>query len=102
MLTAPYNFVPLADTVVCPSWAGHVQMEMPFPHALCGSFDLVIEAVTPLMVGHEAVSPPEGVNAETAKRNFTLFDQPSLPGTTLKGALRAVIEIASFGKIGLA
>jgi CRISPR-associated protein (TIGR03986 family) len=100
MLTAPYNFVPLNGTVVLRTGDEQVSMELPFPHALCGSFDLVIEAVTPLMVGGATRPSPEGSDDATVKRSFTLFDRPALPGTTLKGALRAVIEIAAFGKIG--
>lgn len=99
MLTAPYNFVPLPDSMVSPEWGRQVQMEVPFEHALSGSFDLVIEAVTPLIVGGKSLTPPKGNNAPADKLNFTLFEQPALPGTTLKGALRAVIEIASFGRI---
>ena len=100
MLTAAYNFVPLSRTVVLPDWASQVSMEVPFTGAVCGDFDLIIEAVTPLVVGGETQRPPDGVDAPAVKHNFALFGQSSLPGTTIKGMLRAVVEIAGFGKIG--
>ncbi|KAA5603776.1 TIGR03986 family CRISPR-associated RAMP protein [Roseospira marina] len=98
-LTAPYNFVPLNDTVVRPDWADKVSMDVPFKDALCGSFDIEITAETPLIVGGRTNAPPEGKDAPSHKERANLFGQDVIPGTSMKGMLRAVVEIATFGRI---
>lgn len=99
-LTAPYNFVPLNETVVSPTWADKVSMDVPFKDALCGSFEIEILAETPLIVGGRTNTPPEGKDAPSHKERASLFGRDVIPGTSLRGMLRAVVEIATFGRIG--
>lgn len=99
-LTAPYNFIPLNHRVVCPEWGDKVSMDVPFRGALCGAFEIEIEAETPLIVGGRTNAPPEGKDAPSHKDRATLFGRDVIPGTSLRGMLRAVVEIATFGRIG--
>lgn len=89
--TAPYNFVPASETVLFPSWADQVSHDVPFRDGLCGHLDLEITTHTPLFIrGHDR----EGSFFQTPDGN------PALPGTSLRGMLRTVVQIASFGKLG--
>lgn len=88
--TAPYNFVPASEKVVFPSWADLVSHDVPFRDGLCGRLDLEITAHTPLFI--------RGEDGEGAF--FSTPDGPALPGTSLRGMLRNVVQIASFGKLG--
>lgn len=89
--TAPYNFVPASETVLFPSWADRVSHDVPFRDGLCGHLDLEITTHTPLFIrGHDR----EGPFFQTPDGN------PALPGTSLRGMLRTVVQIASFGKLG--
>ena len=97
-LTAPYNFVPLNCVVFTPDWADKISMDLPLTGAISGHFDLVLIAVSPLMIG-AGQSKPEGEDKATLKSGFRLDCRPAIPGTSLKGMVRNVLEIASFGKI---
>lgn len=52
-INAPYNFVPLSDTVVTPEWAHQVSHDLPFKDGISGELELTIEALSPIMVGGE-------------------------------------------------
>lgn len=86
--TAPYNFVPLSRRVVRPSWGHHVQHDAPLKGALCGRITVELEAVGPLFVrgaGDQPFKGPDGL--------------PAIPGTSLRGMLRNVVEIATFSAL---
>ena len=88
---APYNFVPLSSRVVFPDYAERVSQDVPFSDGVCGSLDLRLEARTPVFV--------RGGADPTAFHRVPggLF---GIPGTSLKGMLRSVVEVASFAKMG--
>ncbi|MBF0332795.1 MAG: TIGR03986 family CRISPR-associated RAMP protein [Alphaproteobacteria bacterium] len=99
-LLAPYDFVPLDPFVFEPDWAERVSHDVPFADGHSGSLFLHIEALTPLFVGAGQAKPSGDRTGCTEKRAFTIGDRPAIPGTSLKGAIRNVLEIASFGRIG--
>ena len=89
-ISAPYNFVALSDFVVRPDWADQVSHDVPFSDGLSGTLTLRIEAHTPLFIrgstgGDTPFQLPDGKYA--------------IPGTSLRGMLRNVVEIASFGRM---
>ncbi|MBF0332967.1 MAG: hypothetical protein HQL40_04865 [Alphaproteobacteria bacterium] len=101
MIGAPYNFVPLSETVVLPQDADTVSHDKPFSDGLSGRLRLTLTTFTPLLVGgaHDDADDP---SRPTTVRFFRVpGKEPSLaiPGTTVKGAVRNVLEIASFGKM---
>lgn len=83
--TAPYNFTPYApDRIVRPcgeprKWSGEI---------ICR-----LEALTPLLVSGRQLKK-EGV--PTICRFMALEGKPVIPGTSLKGMLRSLMEILSF------
>lgn len=97
-ISAPYNFVPLSSWVYRPEWAAQVSHDLPFREGLCGHLDLSIEAVSPLLVG--GVQQPATAQAAGVVKPFQLPDgRYAIPGSSLKGAIRNIIEIASFSRM---
>lgn len=93
MIKAPFNFVPLPDIIVFPEWGKQVSQDIPFEDGVSGSIDLQIEAKTDIFVRN-------GNNLRNVENKFSHIGQSYfIPGSTLKGCFRTVLEIFSFGKI---
>lgn len=91
ILKAPFNFVPLADKVLLPAWGEWVSLDIPFRDAVSGRIDLDIMAETDIFVRN---------NSSDNSQSFCHIDNSYfIPGTTLKGAFRNVLEIIGFGKL---
>ncbi len=94
MIHAPYNFVPLAHWVYFPDWSGQASHDAPFSDGIDGSLELTITAQSPMLVA-----------AEQADSNKKFVRSPDgryfIPGTSLRGMVRNVLEIATFGKLAL-
>ncbi|MBK1646707.1 TIGR03986 family CRISPR-associated RAMP protein [Thiocapsa imhoffii] len=99
-IDAPYNFVPLADWVHCPDWADRVSHDLPFADGVSGHLDLKITTHTPLLVG--GVQQKATAEAPGEVRPFRMPDgRYAIPGTSLKGMIRAVVEIATFSRMSM-
>ncbi len=94
-ISAPYNFVPLSKDVVFPGWADAVSFDVPFEDGVCGSFDIEIEATSPIMIKGQ-----NSAQGEVAPFLTDAQGKPYIPGTSLRGMLRNAVEIISFGKLG--
>lgn len=87
--TSPYNFVPLSGWVHFPHWDDLVSHDIPFADGVCGHIDIEIEAKTDIFT-----------RGESNKEEFCNIDgHPFIKGTTLRGMLRNVVKIATFGKM---
>lgn len=86
----PYNFSPISERVYKPSWRNMISQDIPFSDGISGSIDVTFEALTPLIV-KEGKDKPENVNFN---------GKPFIPGTSVKGMIRNVLEILSLAKIG--
>lgn len=100
-LTAPYNFVPLSEHIaisgeVCADLTHLPSQDNPQPGGSeSGVFDVVMTAHGRLLVS-QTTKPGE------AKRFFRDPDlDPALPGSSWRGAIRNVLEIATFGRMNL-
>lgn len=97
-INAPYNFVPLSDTVVIPEWGDKVSHDLPFRDGVSGELELTIEALAPIMVGGEQ---KQGTERESGQVRF--FQTPdkryAIPGSSLRGVIRSVTEIATFSRM---
>ena len=106
-IPSPYNFVPLSDKIVEPDWAPLVSHDIPFEDGLSGELDVKLEAMSPFYVRnggawddkdkkdrksqmHEFFKAVAGDNAD---------EEFIIPGSSIKGVLRSVLEIVSFGKM---
>lgn len=96
MIHTPYHFVPLSDWVYMPDWAHLVSHDVPFQDGFSGSIDYTLTNATPLCVGAEQQRHESGPTKVMWARNPA--GEPVIPGSSIKGMLRNVLEIASFGK----
>ncbi|QWY74026.1 TIGR03986 family CRISPR-associated RAMP protein [Ferrovum myxofaciens] len=98
MISAPYNFVPLANWVHIPEWSTQVSHDWPFQDGVSGELSLTLTTHTPLLVGGQQTKAEQDKPGEV-----TPFQLPggryAIPGSSIKGMLRAVIEIAGFGRM---
>lgn len=108
--TAPYNFVPLPERVYTVSeasgspeapWRKHDQFA---PDTHSGWIDLTIETLTPLYIRGPVSQAGDGTWVARASRlrsePYTTPDgTPAIPGSSLRGMVRTLVEILSFSKI---
>ena len=99
MITAPYNFVPLNKEVFYPSWADDVSHDVPFEDGESGEIAITITAKTSIFIRNHSNDRDKQskefchfINDIGAKEYF-------IPGSSLKGMIRSVLEIMSFSKI---
>lgn len=99
-LSAPYRFVPLSKLVLLPDWADQVSHDRPFEDGVSGELTITLRCDTPLCVGGE-----QDPSSDKAPGKVHFFRAPggqdgqlAIPGTSLKGMLRNVLEIASFAR----
>jgi CRISPR-associated protein (TIGR03986 family) len=123
-ITCPYNFVALNEKVIFPEWADEIYHDIPFKDALSGNIKYVITAKSPILIGsgkdkNKAQGSGNIKNMKNNEDNVEFYNNnsteiPSLnlfckdsagnyfiPGTSLKGAFRSIIEILSFSKMSI-
>lgn len=97
-VSAPYNFVPLSKHV-CKvediGLKGPPSQDTPEVDAKSGTIEVTLTCDTPLLVNWA----PERV--EGVKTMGLVDAAPVIPGSTLRGMIRNVLEIATFGKMAL-
>lgn len=100
MIKAPFNFVPLSDKVFFPDWADKISQDIPFEDGVSGTIELKITAQTPIFVrnGHTP-KDAEDKNNKYSSFSKTSDNQYFIPATSIKGSIRNVLEIMSFGKM---
>lgn len=94
-IQAPYNFVPFSNTVVvAPGGAAAGAQDVPNgERVFSGVLNVYVETKTPVFVGAKR---PESGPLEA----YTLPDgRLAIPGSTLRGMVRGVVEIATFGAL---
>lgn len=105
MIKAPFNFVPLSDKVFFPDWADQISHDIPFQDGLSGSVELKIVAETPIFVRNGHTKSDAEANENHGNDAFHLPSNVDnryfIPGTSVKGCIRSVLEIMSFGKMRL-
>jgi hypothetical protein len=88
---APYNFVPLNDTVVIDVPAASPQYS--------GYLDVTLTANTPFFIGNEM--PARDQRSQMAPRSFfRMLGNPFVPGSSLRGLTRSLVEILSWSEMG--
>lgn len=103
---APYNFVPLSKKVFFPDWADQVSHDVPFSDGISGTIKCTLTTESPVYVRNGGNWTRDDIaNKDLSKEKkdahsfFRVRDEFIIPGTSLKGMLRSVIEIVSFGKL---
>ena len=97
---SPFNFVPLNHKVFYPDWADQITQDIPFADGLSGAIDVTITAESPIFVrnGH---TRQENADKCGNYQSFSKYPDGTyyIPGTTVKGAIRSVLEVLSYGKM---
>jgi CRISPR-associated protein (TIGR03986 family) len=90
---SPYNFVPLSPHVRT-EWGPEPSHDIPYRDGLSGTIDVTITADSSLLVS-------DG-NEDKERRFFRTPDgKVAIPGSSLRGMIRNVVEIASFSRFRL-
>jgi len=104
---APYNFIPLNKTVVpaekIPEFDRYYTEDR-----FTGYIDIEIEALTPLYIRDALTEEEYKEKLAKEKRDKTYINPdffspggiPRIPGSSLRGMIRTMVEIMSFGKFG--
>lgn len=104
-IKAPYNFVPFNKQVVSPHWIDQISHDLPFHDGLSGKIDVQLTAMSPLFVrdGIGQAAAQENIDKDKGQLAPHTFSQYQgkyfLPSTSLKGMVRSVLEILSFGSM---
>ncbi len=99
-ISAPYNFVPLARWVHIPEWSKQASHDWPFEDGLSGEIHYRLIAESPILVGGKQEKNSATDQPNTEVKPFQLPDGTyAIPGSSLKGMLRSVVEIAGFGRM---
>ncbi len=100
MIKAPYNFVPVDDKVVCPPWAPFISQDIPFEDAQSGAIPIKITAHSPIFVRKGSPKSP-GAENQPAQTDFSQYGgRYFIPGSSIRGMIRNVLEIMTFSKMG--
>jgi CRISPR-associated protein (TIGR03986 family) len=97
-INAPYNFVPLANWVHIPDWSLRASHDVPFRDGLSGELHLELTADSPLLVGGRQTPASKEHPGEVHPYRLP-HGRYAIPGSSLKGMLRSVVEIAGFGRM---
>lgn len=98
-INAPYNFVPLSDVVVFPEWADQVSHDLPFEKGVSGEIEITLTTLSQIVVG----SGRDTRKGQPGHLHF--FKTPgsggkfAIPGSSLRGMIRSVFEVATFSKM---
>lgn len=98
-IKAPFNFVPVSDTVFYPEWADCISHDVPFEDGVSGSIRIKITAKTPIFVRNGHTKKDAAETNDSYKSFSNDCGKYFIPGTSIKGAIRNVFEIMSFGKM---
>uniref|UniRef100_UPI0025994774 TIGR03986 family type III CRISPR-associated RAMP protein n=1 Tax=uncultured Fibrobacter sp. TaxID=261512 RepID=UPI0025994774 len=96
---APFNFVPLSNKVFYPDWADCVSQDIPFEDSVSGTITLKISAKSPIFVRNGHVQKNDIDNDDEYKSFSNDEGKYFIPSTSIKGAVRNVLETMSFGKM---
>ena len=91
-LRAPYMFVPAGDNVLIT--LEEPRHDRPLPGAVSGRLTVTLTAETPILVGGEGTA--NDVNNSPAKAPDGRW---MIPGTSLRGMIRATLESAAFARM---
>lgn len=99
-IDAPYNFVPLNQHIVEAEWYPQVSHDLPFKDGFSGEITFELTNTTPLLVG--------GVQQRATKESpgkVEFYKTPTghyaIPGSSLRGMIRSVYEIATYSQMRL-
>ena len=99
-IDAPYNFVPLSEKVIEADWYAQTSQDLPFRDGFSGEITFTLTNTTPLLVGgrQQAATKEEAGKVEFYQ---TPTNEYAIPGSSLRGMIRNIFEIATFSKMSM-
>lgn len=98
---APYNFVPLPERVILMDFNELPDQDRYDPGSLSGYLDCELTTSSPIYI--RGGVKPEDLLAQTEPAAQFFYvdreDQPVIPGSSLRGMLRTLVEIVSYSKV---
>lgn len=99
---APYNFVPLPEKIIPVEPASLPDHDRYRPDRYTGSIEVKLTTESPLYI--RCGESPAEFSKENKKQSPEFFTdpvsgRPVIPGSSLRGMLRAMVEIVSYGKV---
>lgn len=96
----PYDFVPFHDKVERRPVCGHERLLLkPGEPYFTGRLDFTLEALSPIFIssGRYALSEEVGLRAPggVVRSIYRVRGQPAIPGSSLRGVIRAIVEAVS-------
>lgn len=93
---SPYNFIPLQAPVLLDGVHAALSSGIPLRDGLCGSLAIEMEVLTPLLVGGARTT----INNAIHVRPFQFPDgRYGVPGSSLHGMLRSIVEAVMGGRM---
>lgn len=90
-MTAPYRHIPISAFIHEPEWKDQVSQDHPLDDGVGGWLDITLTTTSDLMIG--------GEKRDNRVQFFTTPDgKKAVPGASIRGMLRSVLEIAAFGR----
>ena len=100
MIKAPYNFVPLSESVFFPDWSNQISHDIPFSDGRSGILNIKITAKTPIFVRNGHTQDDQKYKTkEYLEFSQTPDGRYFIPATSIKGMVRNILEITSMGKM---
>ena len=98
-IKAPFRFARINRWIYEPEWGELASLDVPFADGLSGEATVEITTTSSLLVGGDRRTASKEREGEV--RPFRLPDGDyAIPGSTLQGMTRAILEIAAFGRLG--
>jgi CRISPR-associated protein (TIGR03986 family) len=97
---APYNFVPLPEKIITLSLNDLPDQDAYHPERLSGYLDCELETSSPLYV--RAARTTQASQKDVSPEAFYYThdpDHPVIPGSSLRGLLRSMVEVVSYSKL---
>lgn len=106
-IKSPFNFVPLNAQVFSPDWADEISQDIPFSDGVSGTIDLTITAESPIYIHNGQLHKEDKEDKDKSKDKDYSFSHVTtargnryfIPGTSIKGEVRNILEIMSYGKM---
>lgn len=100
IIKAPFNFVPLPEQLYVPEWAEQISQDVPFSDGVSGTIDLRIDTLSPLFIRNGHTKEDEKNNTKNYTTSCKTDDgRYYIPGTSIKGEVRSILEIMSFSRM---
>jgi CRISPR-associated protein (TIGR03986 family) len=99
-IRAPFNFVPLNNVAFFPKWNNQISHDFPMQDGVSGYIDFKMTSESPIFVRNGYTrNDAQGKNDTYKSFSKAPDGKYFIPATTIKGCIRSVLEIMSFGKL---